>query len=177
MRSESSSLDSLAYFKPEFHSLLHPHPILWTAGSNPYEVSKALIQCKMLSGRYRSEVVASHWSPNTHGFYLAPTCIQVPENLEHILLYCPSYQPLRAKLVNLWQVTRMPPITNIISSALAQGGKNLVQFLLDPSTHPLVIRLYQEYGQEPMKIIFYLTRTWCFSIHKSRAKLLGRWVS
>ena len=88
-----------------------------------------------------------------------------------------SYQPLRAKLVDLWQVTRMPAITNVISSALAQGGKNLVQFLLDPSTHPLVIRLYQEYGQEPMKIIFYLTRTWCFSIHNSRARLLGRWVS
>ena len=95
LRAEVLSLDSLKYFKPEFHSLLYPHPILWTAGANPYEVSKALIQCKMLSGRYRSEVVARHWSNNPNGFCFAPTCAQVPESLEHILLYCPSYQSSR----------------------------------------------------------------------------------
>ena len=176
LRAEVLSLDSLKYFKPEFHSLLYPHPILWTAGANPYEVSKALIQCKMLSGRYRSEVVARHWSNNPNGFCLAPTCAQVPESLEHILLYCPSYQSSRSKLVKLWQATRIPAITNVISSVLAQSGDTLVQFLLDPSTHPLLIRMSQDYGQEPLKIVFHLTRTWCFTIHKYRAKLLGRWA-
>ena len=32
LRLKASSLDSLAFFRPEFHSLLQPHPILWTAG-------------------------------------------------------------------------------------------------------------------------------------------------
>ena len=61
-RGDASGLDSLLYFKPEYHSLSKPHPLLWTAGPNPYEVSKAIIQCKMLSGRYRTELLASHWS-------------------------------------------------------------------------------------------------------------------
>ena len=49
LRQEASLLPSLKNFKPEFHSLSNSHPILWTAGTNPYEVSKALIQLKMLS--------------------------------------------------------------------------------------------------------------------------------
>ena len=51
LRQQSSPLTSLLYFKPQFHSLLFPHPIYWTAGSNPYEVAKAVVQGKMLSGR------------------------------------------------------------------------------------------------------------------------------
>ena len=176
LRSEASSLDSLAYFKPEFHSLLHPHPILWTAGSNPYEVSKAIIQCRMLSGRYRTESLASHWSLNTPGFCLASTCTQIEESLEHILLHCPSYHPARNKVVKLWKSTKSPIILQLTNTVLAGSSANLLQFILDPSTNPVVIRMSQEYGQEPLKIVFHLTRTWCFSIHKSRAKLLGRWA-
>ena len=92
LRDEASSLDSLSFFKPEFHSLAHPHPILWTAGPNPYEVAKAVVQCKMLSGRYRTELLARHWSSNKNGFCLSPSCTaaQVQESLKHILLWCPS---------------------------------------------------------------------------------------
>ena len=53
LRGESALLPSLKYFKPEFHSLATPHPILWAPGSNLYEVSKAV---RMLSGRYRPAV-------------------------------------------------------------------------------------------------------------------------
>ena len=69
---ESSPLNFLSFFKPEFHSLQHPHPILWTAYPNPYEVAKAVVQCRMLSGRYRTELLAKHWSSNKHGFCQAP---------------------------------------------------------------------------------------------------------
>ena len=173
---EASSLDSLAFFRPEFHSLLQPHPILWTAGSNPYEVSKSIIQCKMLSGRYRTESLASHWSSNSPGYCLAPTCSQVTEDLEHVLLYCPSYQQSRDKLARLWRATKIPTILHLITSLLSESGTALLQFLLDPSTNPIVIRMYQDYGPEPLRIVFHLTRTWCFTIHKSRAKLLERWT-
>jgi hypothetical protein len=50
LRGEASLLSSLVYFKPEFMSLTKPHPIWTTAGSNPYEVSKAIQQARFLSG-------------------------------------------------------------------------------------------------------------------------------
>ena len=175
LRREASPLLSLSYFKPEFHSLTKPHPLLWTAGPNPYEVTKAIIQCKMLSGRYRTELLSSHWSSNVNGYCLIPLCTSVPETLEHILLWCPSYQHVREQLQSLWLSTPHPLIKHLTSLILSGSPQDLMQFLLDPSTHPHLILLNQRYGDQPMKIVFHLTRTWCFSIHKERAKLLGRW--
>ena len=167
---------SLAYFKPEFHSLRKPHPIFWTAGPNPYEVSKAIVQCKMLSGRYRTELLTSHWSKNKLGFCLTSTCTCIKESIEHILLWCPSYQPVRDKLKNLWLSCTHPLITDLLRTVLNGPALDLVQFILDASVHPKVITLGQNFGDEPVKIIFHLTRTWCFALHKERAKILQRWV-
>ena len=168
-------MTSLAHFKPEFYSLLHPHPILWTAGPNPYEVSKAVVQCRMLSGRYRTEMLASHWSSNKQGFCQAPSCTEVCENLEHILLWCPSYESTRENLRRLWLDHPNPIIAQLTATILNSTPNILMQFILDASVHPHVIRLAQTFGDEVLKIVFHLTRTWCFSIHKARAKLLGRW--
>ena len=38
------------------------HTIWWRAGANPYEVSKAVVQCRMLSGRYRTFLISRNWS-------------------------------------------------------------------------------------------------------------------
>ena len=54
LRGEASLLPSLRYFQPERMSLTKPHPIWLTAGSNPHEISKAVQQARLLSGRYRS---------------------------------------------------------------------------------------------------------------------------
>ena len=37
-------------FRAEFMSLSHPHPIWTSAGSSPFEVKKANVQARMLSG-------------------------------------------------------------------------------------------------------------------------------
>ena len=177
LRLEVSPLLSMSYFKPEFHSLVQPHPILWTAGPNPYEVSKAIIQCRMLSGRYRTELLARHWSRNRNGYCLSSSlCNSTHETLDHILLWCPAYHNLRERLMKLWLSNPYPHIKNIIITTLNGSSHNLMQFLLDPSTHPQIILLAQNLGDEPLRIAFYLTRTWCFSIHRERAKILGRWL-
>ena len=166
---------SMPYFHPEFHSILQPHPIFWTAGPNPYEVAKSIVQCRMLSGRYRTEQLAKHWSSNKHGFCLAPMCKFVHESLEHILLWCPSYQPVRERLKNLWLGSGNPHVTHLVKSMLDGPPRHLVQFILDASVHPTTISLVQLFGDIPLKIIFHLTRSWCFAIHKERSKILGRW--
>ena len=61
LRAEAALLPSLAFFQPEFHSLFTPHPILWTPRSNPYEVAKAIVQLRMLSGRHRTANQTLEW--------------------------------------------------------------------------------------------------------------------
>jgi hypothetical protein len=87
---EPSDLPSLRYFHPEFYSLSKPHPLWSTAGSSPYQVAKATIQAKMLSGRYRTERLMRFWSKNKEGLCLLPSCseLHLQEDLEHILVHC-----------------------------------------------------------------------------------------
>ena len=175
LRAEVSSLGSLEYFKPEFHSLVKPNPMFWTAASNPYEVSKAIVQCRMLSGRYRTELLASHWSQNKHGYCLQMSCASTIETLAHILLFCPCYSDAREKLKSMWLRFPNQSINHLVRSLLIGPPEALLQFLLDPSVHPDVISMVQELGSEPLKIVFHLTRTWCYDIHRLRAKLLQNW--
>ena len=175
LRADLSSLDSLQYFKPEFSSLSKPHPMLWTAGSNPYEVTKAITQCRMLSGRYRSELLARHWSSNRSGYCLAPTCTLIHEDLAHILISCPAYMRTRLRLRNLWLSCKIQLLHNLLSSILIGPATDLIQFILEPSAHPQVISLSQNYGSDILRAVFHLTRTWCYTLHRERAKLLGRW--
>ena len=172
LRQEVVFLPSLLYFDPRFHSLKDPHPVFWTAGSNPYEVAKAVIQCKMISGRYRTAMLTRHWSNNRNGWCLSPSCREVPETLCHLLLWCPRYDGVRAAIIRLWQNTPHPPISQLITEVLNGPPENLLKFILDASTNPTAISLGQSFGSQPLCIIFHLTRSWCFSIHKERARFL-----
>ena len=55
LRNSASTLPSLSYFNPLYMSLTKPHPLFISCHNNSYEVCKAIIQAKMLSGRYRTD--------------------------------------------------------------------------------------------------------------------------
>ena len=74
LRQDAGNLESLRFFKTDFHSLSNPHPIWTAAGQNPYEVKKAIVQAKMLSGRYRSCWHSRHWVANSSGACSLPSC-------------------------------------------------------------------------------------------------------
>ena len=178
LRGEASLLSSLINFKPEFLSLTKPHPIWTTAYSNPYEVSKAIQQARFLSGRYRSQALASHWTPqNKEGYCLSTTCFKVKETVEHILLGCQAYNEQKSKMYSLWLSAKNPVVYQLVLEALSSDKSYLLQFILDCSVLPPVIRATQTRveRQTILNELFYLTRTWCFSIHKKRMKILGRW--
>ena len=172
LRDAAAPLPSLAYFKPEFHSLHKPHPILWTPRANPYEVAKAVIQLRMLSGRYRVAMLTRHWSPSRSSSCPASDC-QEEETLEHLLVFCKHYDHARVKLRRLWESCREPLLTDLITKVLYGPPISLVQFILDASIHPTVINLVQIFGQEILMKIFHLTRTWCYTLHRERLRLLG----
>ena len=177
LRAEASLLPSLECFHPYFHSLIRPHPLLSTPGSNPHEVSKAVVQCKMKSGRYRTSLLARHWSPtNPNGFCPAPTCQGIPETLQHLLILCPYYIEIRIRLIKIWtQPLTISELHNFLVAVLSGPPDQLLNFILDPTSHHQIIHLCQANGQELLKPLFYLTRTWCYSIHKHRLKLLKQW--
>ena len=175
LRGESSLLSSLVNFKPEFMSLTKPHLIWTTAGSNPYEVSKAIQQARFLSGRYRTENLAKHWSRNKEGYCLSPTCQNQIETVQHILIECPAYLECKKRLYSLWLSSKNPVVYHLILAALSTEKEYLLQFLLDCSVLPEVITATQSYGEGIFSELFYLTRTWCFSVHRERMKMLGRW--
>ena len=178
LRGEASLLSSLLNFKPEFMSLTRPHPIWTTVGSNPYEISKAIQQARFLSGRYRSQSLVSHWAPqNREGYCLSPTCDQMKETVEHILLDCQAYNDQKRSLYSLWLSTKNPIIYQLVLEAFSSDKSYLLQFILDCSVLPSVIRATQIRAtkQAILNELFYLTRTWCFSVHKQRMKNLGRW--
>ena len=175
LRQEVSHLPSLRYFHPEYHSLAHPHPILWTAGANPHEVTKAVVQTKMLSGRYRVASLTRHFGPDKSGSCPAPCCPSTEiETLEHLLVSCPYYRPTREKITRLWTSTEHPSVSVLLLSMLAGPTPALVQFLLDPSINPLVISMTDKHGKGPLLVLFHMTRSWCYSIHIQRTKLLKK---
>ena len=154
-------------------SLKIHHFIRRTAGSNPYEVSKSVQQARFLSGRYRSAALERHWSQNKEGVCL--NCQNGRETIEHILITCVAYTETKQKLYTLWLSTKIPIVYELVLGALSSDKEYLLQFLLDCSVIPKMISAAQTHGYKVYEELYYLTRTWCFAIHRQRLRGLGRW--
>ena len=180
LRQDSSKLTSLLYFKPAFYSLSKPHPIWSSAGSNPYEVGKACCQARMLSGRYKTCWLARYWSGDKAGSCSLPRCTLNPKpgTLAHILVECVDLAPARQRVIKLWStyLRDHPELLQVIK-CYTVGEKSLQfpQLLLDCTVLPEVITLVQQYGSCVHDSLLYLTRSFCFSVHKARLRLLGKW--
>ena len=179
LRLEASNPDltSLKFFKPCFMSLVTPHPLWSTCSSNPYEINKAVIQARMLSGRYITDQLSRHWTSNKTGSCLIPGCsTQDVGSLTHLLLHCTALQDPRNRMIELCLdvVKETPVIRDLIHDVLHNPDYNqLMQLLLDCSVLPSVITLKQTHGQDVLQPLFYISRNWCYSIHRKRMNLLG----
>ena len=180
LRMMSENLISLKFFKPSYMSLAKPHPLLTTAGPSPYEVTKARVQVLFLSGRYRTELLCSKWSPNTGGFCQTPMCLgkHISEDIEHILLKCRSLDKVRERLVKftLNYSLSVPFLSDILLTMTQPTHTQFLKFLLDCSAIPEVIFRKQVLGDIVLHHLFKVSRTWCYSLHRERLKLLGRWI-
>ena len=131
----------------------------------------------MLSGRYVTDQLSRHWTCNRGGMCSLPSCTgQDIGSLEHLLLYCPSLSETRLKMINL--VVDVASRNLVIKSFLVSilndtDHTKMIQFLLDCSALPEVIHLEQHLGLSPLVDLFYISRTWCYNIHRSRMTQLG----
>ena len=96
----------------------------------------------------------------------------------HILVTCPSLSTKRKGLQDFFAsyVMANSHLKSTVNAFLSSSDPSFqTQFLLDCSVVPEVIRLRQSYGCSILYGLFYLTRTWCYSLHRERLRQLGRW--
>jgi hypothetical protein len=157
-------------------SLSRPHPI-WTTAGSPFEISKAVITARMLSGRYRTDLLMSNWSTsNPDGLCRLPGCDDEIGSLKHILLECSGLSEARAKALSHWSsfLVPRPWLFPVVAHHTLGGDQLNLQFLLDPSVLPMVICLNRS-NSEILPSCFYLARTWIFTIHLTREKIRKLW--
>ena len=177
LRREAEPLDSLCYFNPKYMSLSQPHPLWTTCGSNSYEVNKACIQAKYLSGRFRTDTLLNHFCKENSKFcQLHPEDQQLGDLVHHLLL-CPALAERRALIFDYWDslTASSLPCRNIINTMKAAPVKTFMQFILDCSVLPEVIQARQLHGDIVLKILFKASRTYCYSMYRERLKRLDKW--
>ena len=181
LRAESAALPSLEFFHPEYMSLTRPHHIWSTAATSPAKITMATVQATLLSGRYCTEALARYWSSNKHGLcLLSPECSAngLKEDVRHMLQVCPALHSTRRKLEDytLEATSSLDEnIRNEILNLCSSASPDFCQFLLDCSCLPAVISLAQQHGANTLSILFQISRTWIFVIHRERLRRLDRW--
>ena len=173
----SPRLTSVKYLDPHKCSLVSPHPMWTCAGGSSYESNKSLTVAKMISGRYRTEMLCRFWSNNVNGYCEAVTCVQVQGDLEHLLVSCPALHQDRMRVYNLWlkKTAYLPQVQDVMRRITAVSPEEKVKFILNPSANPEIIVLIQLYGEPVLRHVMYLTRTFAFSMHRKKLILTGRW--
>ena len=179
LRLEASLLPSMVYVHTQYMSLTVPHRIWTTAGSNPHEVAKARVQLLFLSSQYPCGKLTRHWSKeNPLGLCSHQPCHtqMLVESPEHILLTCPAYTSTRLRMITLClRVTNPVSHSLVMGFLLTNSTQYLMQFLLDCTGNSEVIKMVQLHGDAIYNDLFYLSRTWCFALHRERLKRMCKW--
>ena len=159
-------------------SLSTTHPIFTSCGTAPYEVSKAVIQAKWLSGRARVESLTRHWD-NSNKEGICPLWKLVKPTvgtIEHFLLSggCPALVEARLGMLSFFQsyMVPRPHLFPVFQALWGHDDSLTTQLLLDCSVIPEVIKLCQDSEKSVLNDIFYLTRTYVFKIYVTRRRLL-----
>ena len=93
-------------------------------------------------------------------------------DVENFLCLCPLLSSVRESfLVNMkiYLEEHFPYLSTPIAECL---GQNSPQFFLDASVMPNIIKIQQEHGDQPLSVIMWITRNYCYCLHKARLCLL-----
>ena len=93
-----------------------------------------------------------------------------PESLEHILTICNNYSDVRRRVIS--EMKNLLENIDYIETyePIFSNNQNLTQFILDCTSANLPIRI--NYSDRISSKIFELSRGLCYSIHKTRLKML-----
>ena len=176
LATEAAALPSLSCLRATHLSLSRPHLLWTTCPSGPLPSRQAALMATILSGRYRSCWLHRHWD-GTEGACRLPGCGHIPGDIIHIFSgSCPALSAdflTVAKKLTV-SVAHLPHIVSLLTEAAARDLSAFTQFVvIDPSTDPLAIQIFQTHGHDVWDKLFYLSRSWLFHIHRPRYRLLG----
>ena len=145
-----------------------PHPI-FTSCSTPYQVHIACIQAKMLVSTYQSCFHIRHWQ-HSPGACKLPNCNQYPGDLLHIFKSCSYLKPIVLKYLSIAKdcLNSFPFLMTLFSQNLAPSTHASLQFLLDPSTYPVVAAFPPHFKKIHIPLLFKASRTLIWPIHQHR---------
>ena len=126
----------------------------------------------------RVESLSKHWNPsNREGWCLL--CHDISPaigTIEHILLPggCPALAEERIQMLRMFSsyLTTRSYFFPLLKKYWGHDEIETVQFLLDGSILPDVIRASQESSFPILKDLFYLTRTYVYKLYISRKRYL-----
>ena len=179
-QNECKRRKSLEFFNPDGMSVFNTHPIYSSCMGDPYQTSKAIVQAKMVSGRYPIEKLAAKFknANPTDADYICKVCDsgQV-ETLIHALLHCKGTQAARntAMVASKDKLKHSIYLSAKWENTFASTDHTITQFLLDPTSYNLVpeMRVCLK-DKSDVRQMFYVTRLWCYSINRARRTLLRK---
>ena len=112
-----------------------------------------------------------HWSNDPSG--ICQLCQIDRGDLEHFLYSCPTLEENRKFLFDWWRTSSAEndSLGRLIHMKIHSDSETFLRFVLDASSDPDAIQACQ-LGYFDMDSIFKLTRTYCYSIHHRRLKLM-----
>jgi len=134
LRQEALELQSIKYFDVQSRGLSNPD-IMWVAaGNNSFEVRKCCILARMMSGRYRTDYFARHWSANKQGLCLVPGCAGALGDIQHLLIECNALANVRTNTIELIlnNASILFPLRCFLESLFQSNPETQCRFILEP---------------------------------------------
>ena len=135
-----------------------------------------LVQAKILLGTYRSDALKAKWSGEPEGCSL-PGCDAPIGDTVHLLCgQCPALQSSLqlAASRGISNLSHYPVLKNVVTSVLSSDHFYLAQFLADPTCHPEIIKLRQQFGLFSIYPVMRFARSYIWAMHREFMKLKGQ---
>ena len=126
----------------------------------------------MLSGPYRDNWLMRHFSSSNDG--KCSLCSFIKGDLEHYLRNCCKLSHQRLTIIDWWlyECQQNYCLISLLQSKLEAPSNVFIKFLVNPSSDADVVYLIQ-HGLLQLDTIYKLTRTYCYSIHRERLKIIN----
>ena len=98
-------------------------------------------------------------------------------DLHHLLIECSALSSRHDVLFYYWDAICLnnPTLSSGVTNFKLGPQDVFLQFILDCSVLPEICELVRLQGESILAVMFKITRTFCYSIHRERLKLLNIW--
>ena len=110
-------------------------------------------------------------------FFTITPCLGLIENILYVYLKKKLCHKIKFDLCDLCIFVATFPVCNsILRNAKTTEPDMFLQFLLDCSSLPDVIKAANQHGPIIFKILFKATRTFCYTLYRKKRRMLDQWI-